>query len=529
MARSEPTSLLPLIEDHCRRVPQRAAITDLSAEPAWQVGYSELDALATRAARGLIAHGVHQGEPVAYQIPNGWEFVVLTIAIWRAGAIPCPLLPSLRERELRFILDSSGAQMLIVPDRHRDVDHVALAGRVQTLLGRPVQLIVIRQDDRDPHRSALGGLLPGGDGVHNPLPVVASTDVAQLLYTSGTTGEPKGVQHTHASLWQALRSHARTLGLTSRDTVWIPSPAAHQTGFLYGMMVALFLGATAVIQDRWDVLTAKRAIEHHGARFVQAAMPFLTDIAELDEPPQGLRLFIATGAPVPQPLALRARTALGCTVVGAWGSTESCLVTVGRPDDSVDKLCATDGRAIDGMEVRIVADDGRTLPAGVEGNFQVRTPAIFLGYLHRPDLTAQAMTADGYFDTGDLAVLDADGYIRITGRKKDVINRGGEKIPVVEIENLLYRHPAIADIAVVGIPDARLGERACACIVTRPGTTPPSLADVTHFLAQAGMAKIYWPERIETLPELPRTATGKVQKYALRQMLAARLETAAGP
>ncbi|MCL6636625.1 MAG: AMP-binding protein [Alicyclobacillus sp.] len=520
---------LDRLDATCRQQPQRLAVVDLSsgAQPVC-LTYGDLAGLAERVAARLLELGVQPGEAVGYQLPSCWEFVVLTVALWRVGAVPCPLLPSLRAREVQFILATAGVRLWVVPDEYRGFDYRALVEQVRPQLPQLTSVHILEWGERWPQQSTLGGLLAApADAAaaaarirdRRPGPDAA----AQLLFTSGTTGEPKGVVHTHLTLSHGLAAHVRTLGLTAEDTVWVPSPLAHQTGFLYGMMVSLYLGATGVYQAVWQVDDARRAIAQYGARFVQAAMPFLADLAQAPQPPQGLRLFVATGAAIPRGLAQMARAALGCPVVGAWGSTETCLVTVGFPGDPPDKLWGTDGRVMDGMAIRIVDDAGRPLPAGVEGNFQVKTPAMFTGYLHHPEWTQAAMTADGFFDTGDLAVIDADGYLHISGRKKDVINRGGEKIPVVEVENLLYQHPRVRDAAVVAMPDPRLGERACAFVVSKDGQ-PLDLEDLTAFLHAQGMAKIYWPERVEMMDELPRTPSGKVQKYLLRQWIADKLK-----
>lgn len=517
------------IDDTVKQNPTKTAVVDLSADTPIELDYQTLSTLADHCAKGLIDYGIEAGENVAYQLPSSWEFIVLTLAIWRIGATPCPLLPSLREREVKFILQSSESRILIIPDQFRKFAYLPMAESIQPQLPQLKHVIALNQGTRLPDVSNMGGLLSNEPAdmselaKRHPSPATYS----QLLYTSGTTGEPKGVLHTHQSLSSALLAHTTTLGLTEDDSIWVPSPLAHQTGFLYGMLVSFYLGATGIYQAMWSVDTARTAIDGYGATFVQAAMPFLADLTRTEQPPKGLRIFIATGAAIPRQLAQEARAALDAKIVGAWGSTEGCLVTVGRPDDPMEKLWGTDGRVIDGMSIRIVDDEGNSLPALQEGNYQIKTPAMFATYLHHHEWYLEGFTEDGFFDTGDLAVLDEDGYLKITGRKKDVVNRGGEKIPVVEIEDLLYQHDAVDDVTVVAMPDARLGERACAYVVLKDGRHSLDLSEVTDFLGQHGMAKIYWPERIEVISELPRTASGKVQKYVLRQDIAKKLENEA--
>jgi len=367
----------------------------------------------------------------------------------------------------------------------------------------------------------------GSFGVGLPVAGVAPDMTAQLLFTSGSTGEPKGVLQTHAALNEAAAMHINHFGLTADDVIYIPSPLAHQTGFLYGMWIALMLGAPQVVQTVWDAEVGFEAMRRTGVTFVQAATPFLADLVRVacdrGEKLEALRVFVATGAAIPRELARSGRAALGAEVGGAFGTTESCLGAAFVPGQDPEFAWSADGRALDGITLRVVDDDGHELPAGAEGNFEVLTPTLFLGYLNRPELTAEAITADGYYRTGDLARVDADGYLRITGRVKDVINRGGEKVPVVEVEQLLYTHPAVREVAIVAMPDARLGERACAFVVLEPDAEL-DFAQMQRHLDAGRLAKPYWPERLEIVAELPHTPSGKIQKFVLRDRLGGALE-----
>jgi cyclohexanecarboxylate-CoA ligase len=237
-----------------------------------------------------------------------------------------------------------------------------------------------------------------------------------------------------------------------------------------------------------------------------------------EEAPPALRIFVVTGAAVPRALAERATGVLSAAVCGAWGSTESCLGALAAPGDDPAKVWGTDGRALAGTRIRIVDDSDNLLGPGEEGNYQVTSRCLFEGYLDRPDLTAAAMTPDGWYRTGDLATIDADGFLRLTGRVKDIINRGGEKVPVAEIEQLLHQHPAVAEVAIVAMPDERLGERACAYVVLDPDWAGEfGLAEVREHLDAAEASKHYWPERVEVIDEMPRTPSGKIQKFVLRE------------
>ncbi|GLZ32259.1 hypothetical protein Lesp02_44470 [Lentzea sp. NBRC 105346] len=493
--------------------PDEVALVEGSTALTWR----ELDERVDRAAAALLKLGVRPGEPVAYQLPNWSEFVEITLATLRIGAVCCPLMPIFREREVAFMLMRSGARVLFVADRYRNRNHAAETA--EWLAEDPQRLDVVVVG---------GGTLPAEDGWHlwselleksvvdrAAFPSADPKSTAQLLFTSGTTGEPKGVRHRHDTLNRAVRAQAKRLGLTENDTVFIPSPLAHQTGFLYGMWLAINLGTTQVLQAVWDAPEALRAMRDNNVTFVQAATPFLADLAQAvedgEQAPEALRIFVATGAAVPRTLALRAKDVLGTAVCGAFGTTETCLGSLSAPDDTP----GTDGRAMDGVRLRVTDDNGAVLPAGVEGNFELWSPMCFEGYHDRPDLTAEAYTADGWYRTGDLAVIDADGFVRITGRVRDVINRGGEKVPVAEIEELLYQHPSVIDVALVAMPDERLGERACAFVVLAPDTDL-DLEGVRKHLDQHAVSKYYWPERLEIVPRLPRNPSGKIQKFILR-------------
>ena len=504
----------------------------------WQELLDRVD----RTAALFLRLGVQPGECVAYQLPNSLEFVVVTLAALRVGAICCPLMPIFREREMAFCLRRSGARVLVVPDEARGRRHAAEIAALLTEASivsgdLPLRLehVVVSASDRKAHA------LPVSDNdsssVHwlrlQEASAAIAVDtaaldarrgkpaaIAQLLFTSGTSGEPKGVLHRNDVLMRAAAMEVEHLGLGTGDRIFVPSPLAHQTGFLYGMWLAIVMGVPQIVQPVWNAARALRALNDWGGTFVQAATPFLADIVKAVEegarPPAQLQIFVATGAAVPRALAERATRILGTAVCGGWGTTESCLGSLSAPGDEAAKVWGTDGRALRGIRLRIADAEGRVLPAGEEGHFEVASPTMFDGYADHPDWTAAAFTTDGWFRTGDLGVMDESGYVRITGRVRDVINRGGEKIPVAEVEQLLGDHPAIADVAIVAMPDARLGERACAFVVLRES----SLLDfdrMKHYLDACQVAKQYWPERLEIVSELPRTPSGKVQKYVLRE------------
>jgi cyclohexanecarboxylate-CoA ligase len=351
---------------------------------------------------------------------------------------------------------------------------------------------------------------------HRPGP----DDVTQLIYTSGTTGEPKGVMHTANTVMANIIPYAARLHLEANDVVLMASPMAHQTGFMYGLMMPIMLKSSAVLLDVWEPLRAIDLVRNESVTFTMASTPFLTDLAknveESGKKVPTLRTFLCAGAPIPGPLVEQARSVLGTKIVSAWGMTENGAVTLIELNDPDERAFTTDGLPLPGVELKVVNDDGVSLPAGEAGKLYVRSCSNFGGYLKRAHLNGT--DAEGWFDTGDLARLDAQGYVRITGRSKDVIIRGGENIPVVEIESLLYRHPAIAMAAIVAYPDDRLGERACAVVVLKPGQSL-DLPTLVEYLKAQKIALQYIPEKLEIRDAMPSTPSGKIQKFKLREIL----------
>ena len=502
--------------------PDRAAIVGYDSQAGVRVSftYAELGRFVDRVALGLIETGIEPGDVVSVQLPNYWQFAVVHLACVRIGAVTNPLMPIFRQRELSFMLPFAGAKAIFVPRRYRDFDYPGMIDGLRGDAPGLQHVFVIEGPDPD----AFLALFPGSSrdrdaeyAARKPDP----GDVSLLLYTSGTTGQPKGVMHNQNTLIGNLVKFVERIELDSDDVILMPSPLAHLTGFGYGLVMPIFLGATAVLMDVWDPSKAARIIQDERASFCMASTPFLADLANaptVDECDLGsFRMFLTAGAPIPRVLVERANERLGATVIACWGMTENGAAAMTRPGDPPDKIFESDGGAIEGMEVRIVDEDDNLVPNDVEGRLQVRGAFNFVGYLKRPELFAT--DAEGWFDTGDNAWMRPDGYIRISGRSKDVIIRGGENIPVVEVEELLYRHPAVQDAAIVAMPDERLGERACAFVTLNPGASL-TFEDMVAWLSEKNMAKNYFPERLEIIDAMPRTASGKIQKFQLRERVA---------
>ncbi len=514
-------TLLDHFAHNVARNPRKVALIAKRSETGEEMSFTfaDLDRLSDNLAVALARLGVGEGDVVSFQLPNWRHFTLLHLASLKLGAISNPMMVIFRERELKFMLGLAESKVLVVPSTFRRFDHAALAREVKAELPSLKHVLVVD-----------GAGAEAFDPLFDTVPTEAelaalrsrklSPDaVIQLLYTSGTTGEPKGVTHSSNTILSNLEPYAERLGLGRDDVIHMASPMAHQTGFMYGLVLPAKLGARAVLQDIFEASEMARQIVKHGATFTMGATPFLTDLAAYLERAHvrtpTLRIFLSAGAPIPRPLVDKARNVLGAAIVSAWGMSENGAVTTTRLDDPDEKVTGTDGCALPGMEVRVVDAEGQPAPVGEEGPLQVRGCSNFLGYFKRPGLAD--LSADGWFDTGDLARMDADGYIRITGRIKDIVIRGGENIPVVEIEGLLFKHPAVQTVAIVGFPDARMGERACAFVTLREGAKL-TFDDMVAFLKDQKVAMQYIPERLEILPDLPRTPSGKIQKFKLREV-----------
>ena len=485
--------------------------------------YGELELLSRRVAAMLIDLGVQKGDVVSLQLPNGWEFVSIGYGILRAGATVNPLVPILRHRDVEFIVGRTESSVVFTPTTWRGFDYAAMAAGVRERVDSLEHIITVGDSAE--------GALDFAELIQHPWeedPALDTElaarrpdadDLLQIQFTSGTTGEPKGVLHTHNTVKSGTRAVTDVFGLGGDDVCFMASTLAHQTGFALGMVKPLSMGATIVYQDVWDAEALLHAIESERIAWTVSATAFAVDlIAAQERTPHDLssfRYFVCGGAPIPPKVVEDARRVLDAELIAVWGMTENLIVTATRPGDPVGLVADSDGQLMDHMELRIVDEEGLPVAVGESGALHTRGPSQFVGYFHRSDLYEDSSRGDGWFDTGDIARLRPDGGIRIVGRTKDLIIRGGENVPVAEVEDLLLRHPGVTDVAVVAIPDDRLGERGCAVIV--PAAEAPSLRDLTSHLENEGMAKQFWPERLEVVDEMPRTPSGKIQKYVLRE------------
>ncbi|MGH2962470.1 MAG: class I adenylate-forming enzyme family protein [Solirubrobacterales bacterium] len=455
-----------------RRQPHRTAVVDDRS----RLTYSELDTLVDAIGAALQRAGVGAGDIVSSQLPNCIEALALSLAVTRVGAVHNPMVTIYGRREVDFIR-AQARSAVIVDGRDHELLHP------------------------DAARATRGAAVPDA--------------TRYLLYTSGSTSAPKGVRHSDRTLSTECAAQAGYHGLGGDEVFVMPSPVGHISGLLYGILLPVWIGASSVLMPQWDPAAFLALVEKERGTFCGGATPFLRGVVECPERSRydvsSLRLFPCGGADVPPELIRAAIRELGIRTGRGYGSTEFPSITSSAgPDEPETKRAETDGRPIGDNEVRIV-----------DGEIQARGPECFLGY-QDPSLDADAFSGDGWYRTGDLGTLDADGYLTVTGRLKDVIVRSGEKVSARELEELLGRHPEVLAVAVVALPDARTGERACACVVPRDAGDPPTLEGLGEFLLDLGLSRRKFPEQLALLDGLPTTAAGKFDKPALR----ARIEAA---
>jgi cyclohexanecarboxylate-CoA ligase len=492
-------------------VPEKPVIIDGSGVLTYVEASRTVNAIA-RAMHGL---GIERGDVVSWQLPNWHEAFLLHHGILRAGAVSNPIVPIYRRHEVEYMLREAGSRMLVIPQTFRGFDYVGMAGELRPTLPNLAHVAVVRPTQ--PTELSFGDLArekgPPFDLDRSP------DDPMLLMFTSGTTARPKGVLHTHNTMDYENRSIIEIFELSADDSVFMPSPLSHITGLLYGIQLPAMLQTTAVLQDRWEPREALALLARHRCTVTVAATPFLhglthhPDLAQFDL--SALRLFACGGADVPPALVRDARTLLDCYVTRIYGSTEIPTLSTTGPHDPPMKAAQTDGRMIGSAAFRIVDEHGEPVADGGIGDLEAKGPETFVGYL-RPEDGADAFTADGWFRTGDLGSADPEGFLSIRGRSKDIVLRGGENISVTEIEELLFEHPDVAEVAIVAMPDPVMVERACAFVVPRNGARP-TLAELGQFLDTLDVARQKYPERLELVSEIPKTQSGKIQKFLLRQ------------
>lgn len=484
---------------------------------------ADVVAQARALAAGLAARGLRAGDVVSFQLPNWSEAIAVDLACAMLGLVVNPIVPIYRDAEVAFSLADCRARAVFVPETFRGFDHLAMMRRLAPRL--PELRLIASVRAAAPDGDSFEALV-GGDARPPALPRIDPDTVKMIMYTSGTTGRPKGVLHSHNTLPRAIEASVRHWGLGDGATFLMASPVTHVTGYSCGIEMPFLCGTRSVLMDRWDAAQAVGLIDRENVNATVGATPFLAElVAEAERQRSGLpslRVFACGGAAVPPELIRKANTVLEhCRAFRVYGSSEAPFVTLGFLKPEQATLAAeTDGEIVD-FEVRIVDDDGREVAASAEGEICARGPALFLGYADAAQ-TAESFDADGWFRTGDMGRVTSDRAVVVTGRKKDLINRGGEKVSAKEIEDLLHTHPAVREAAVVSMPHPRLGETVCAYVIPADGAAI-SLAELTTTIESAGVAKQKLPERLVTVDDFPRTPSGKIRKDLLRADIRERL------
>ena len=515
-------SLADYWQQTARAMPDKIAVVDNHGA---SYTYSALDHAASCLANWMLAKGIESGDRIAFQLPGWCEFTVIYLACLKIGAVSVPLLPSWRDAELVWVLNKCQAKMFFAPTLFKQTRPVDLILPLQNQLPQLQQLVGV--DKLAPATSALSLSQIIAD--NTPLTTaitVHGDELAAVLFTSGTEGLPKGVMLTHNNILASERAYCARLNLTWQDVFMMPAPLGHATGFLHGVTAPFLIGARSVLLDIFTPDACLALLEQQRCTCMLGATPFVYDLLNLLEKQpadlSALRFFLCGGTTIPKKVARECQQR-GIKLLSVYGSTESSPHAVVNLDDPLSRFMHTDGYAAAGVEIKVVDDARKTLPPGCEGEEASRGPNVFMGYFDEPELTARALDEEGWYYSGDLCCMDEAGYIKITGRKKDIIVRGGENISSREVEDILLQHPKIHDACVVAMPDERLGERSCAYVVLKAPHHSLSLEEVVAFFSRKRVAKYKYPEHIVVIEKLPRTASGKIQKFLLRKDIMRRL------
>lgn len=489
--------------------------------------YGQVDDAASRLAAWLVESGVAPGDVVTLQFPNWAEFCIAYVACFKAGAVIQSLARNFNGVDLTYAMNLVESVAYIGPTYFHGVDYEAqilsIADDIPTL--RAIALV----DKKAPKKTDLPTVaeIVASTEPLREQPPVSSDEVACLLSTSGTTGKPKEVMLTHNNILFSERVFTSELGRTEADVMFMPSPLNHATGFFHGLISPMLLGGRAVLQQDFCPQAAIELMNAEKVTWSMSATPFIFDIlntleANDDVQNESLNLFCCGGAPLPPALIERAHSH-GILLCEIYGSTESCPHVYVPPEKCLEWDGAWSGIPFEGIEVRVIDGEGRELAPGEQGEEISRGPHMFVGYLNERERTDRALDDDGWFYSGDLCYQDEEGRIRINGRKKEVIIRGGENISAREIDDDLIGCPGLANSATIGMPDERLGERICTFVVAADPTHPPTQDDLIAYLRERHIAKRLWPERVEVIDEIPVTATGKVKRFVLAQVLKERM------
>ena len=515
-------SLADYWQQTARAMPDKIAVVDNHGA---SYTYSALDHAASCLANWMLAKGIESGDRIAFQLPGWCEFTVIYLACLKIGAVSVPLLPSWREAELVWVLNKCQAKMFFAPTLFKQTRPVDLILPLQNQLPQLQQIVGVDKLAPATSSLSLSQILADNTPLTTAI-TVHGDELAAVLFTSGTEGLPKGVMLTHNNILASERAYCARLNLTWQDVFMMPAPLGHATGFLHGVTAPFLIGARSVLLDNFTPDACLALLEQQRCTCMLGATPFVYDLLNvLEKQPadlSALRFFLCGGTTIPKKVARECQQR-GIKLLSVYGSTESSPHAVVNLDDPLSRFMHTDGYAAAGVEIKVVDGARKTLPPGCEGEEASRGPNVFMGYFDEPELTARALDEEGWYYSGDLCRMDEDGYIKITGRKKDIIVSGGENISSREVEDILLQHPKIHDACVVAMPDERLGERSCAYVVLKAPHHSLSLEEVVAFFSRKRVAKYKYPEHIVVIEKLPRTTSGKIQKFLLRKDIMRRL------
>ncbi|MGW6356332.1 AMP-binding protein [Streptomyces sp. NPDC055092] len=516
------------LEQQVAQRPDKVFVTDSTTSYTFR----ELRDAALRLAVGMKRLGVRPGDRVAVQMPNWTEFVVISAAVSRLGAVIVPIMPIYRRDEVGYMVESAGIKLAFTAGQYRKFDHAAM---FLELVDRSsvLETVVVLRDESVPqgalkYDQVLAEVAP--EEAAEELPAQLGPDEPfVIVFSSGTTSRPKGCLHTFNTMACGARLLGKAFNYTENDVQFGPSPITHTTGLITSVLLPLLHGAASHVMEQWEPRDGLARIAKFRCTAAVTATTFLQMLQTAYDPDvhdaTSLRFWTCAGSPIPGSFVRHAAEVFpNLRVLSLYGRTENIVTTLCRIDDDPERSITSDGRAAPLQEVRVVDMEGHEVPRGQEGDIAYRGAMNALEYINQPEETAALFTADGFSRSGDLGVMDEHGYVRVTGRLKDIVIRGGLNISVRQIEDLLIGHPAVGDVAVVGMPDEKMGERVCCYLVPAADAEPLTLDGIKAFLLGEGLAIQKVPERLEIVDALPTTATGKTQKHVLRADIAQKLK-----
>lgn len=520
-------TLLDCWEESVNAYPDREYVAD---DRGFRYTYRQMDQAAAKIAAYLLEKGVKPRDVVSFQIPIWSEFVLITIACYKVGAVVHPIAMSYEEKELVRSMNTTESKVYFCPTFFYKTNYeqriLSVAEQIPSLNG------IVLLDYAKEKESSMPALkeilsqyspLKKEECVHS----LTGQDIAVILCTSGTTGGTKGVLLSHDNVRYSEETFNQELKLTKEDIMFMPAPLNHATGFHHGIIAPMLIGAKLILQQKYHCKDAIALMNQEKCTYSMGATPFIYDILRELETNGGelpfLKFYLCGGAPVPGYMVQKAWK-FHIRLCEVYGSTESVPHVFVRPEEALDLNGTSSGRTMGAIEVRVVDDEGKEVPFGTPGEEVSRGPNVFIGYLKARAVTDGVLDDDGWFHSGDLCVMDEHQNIRIIGRKKDMIVRGGENLNSNEINDNLEGCPGVGDHTIIGMPDDRLGERICAFVVPMPGFEQLSLSDVLAYLKGKAVPKRFWPERLELVERIPHTGTGKVKKYLLQEELKKRMK-----